>query len=291
MLPQNSQLLAGLLDHDIEFRPEDFRKICAVVQAIAGINLSDSSNTLVFSRLLKHVRRLNCASFAAYLDIVTSSDRRDELDIMITALTTNTTRFFREPYHFDILRENVLPGLISRAKSGGRIRLWSAGCSSGEEPYTMAAVLLSLFPDANAYDVKILATDINPNVLAAAESGIYKSSDIESVPEQMRKFLFHNRHSKSDYLEIKPDLRKLITFKHLNLIDPWPISGPFNAIFCRNVAIYMDEVTQTRLWQRFDSILDAGGYMFIGHSERLGPERADTLRLCGKTCFVKSDAI
>ena len=287
MLPQNSQLLAGLIDHDIEFHPEDFRKICAVVQGIAGINLSDSSNTLVFSRLLKHVRRLNCTNFAAYLDIVTSADRRNELDTMITALTTNTTRFFREPYHFDILRENVLPDLISRAKSGGRIRLWSAGCSSGEEPYTMAAVLLSLFPDANAYDVKILATDINPNVLATAESGIYKNSDIDSVPEKMRKFLFLDRHSKNDHVEIKPDLRKLITFKYLNLIDQWPISGPFDAIFCRNVAIYMDEVTQTRLWQRFDSILDAGGYLFIGHSERLGVERADTLRLCGKTCFVK----
>lgn len=291
MLPKNSQLLAGLLDHDIEFRPEDFQKICAVVQGIAGINLNDSSNTLVFSRLLKHVRRLHCASFAAYLDIVTAADRRNELDMMITALTTNTTRFFREPYHFDILRENVLPGLISRAKSGGRVRLWSAGCSSGEEPYTMAAVLLSLFPDANAYDVKILATDINPNVLAAAESGIYKNSDIESVPEQMRKVLFLDRSGKNDHVEVKPDIRKIITFKYLNLIDPWPISGPFNAIFCRNVAIYMDEVTQTRLWQRFDSILDTGGYLFIGHSERLGAERADTLRLCGKTCFVKSDAI
>ena len=291
MLPQNSQSLAGLLEHNIEFRPDDFRKICTLVQNIAGINLKDSSNTLVFSRLLKHVRRLNCTSFAAYLDIVISDGRRDELDMMITALTTNTTRFFREPYHFDIFRENVLPGLISLAKSGARIRLWSAGCSSGEEPYTIAAVLLSLLPDANDYDIKILATDINPNVLEFAESGVYRASDLESVPAQMKKIMFLDNSDNKEHIEVKPDLKKLITFKYLNLVDTWPISGPFNAIFCRNVAIYMDEVTQARLWQRFDSILNTGGYLFIGHSERLGTERTDTLKLCGKTCFVKSDAI
>ncbi len=179
---------------------------------------------------------------------------------MLSHLTTNFTRFFRENHHFEHLKTDVLPGLIARAKNGGRVRIWSAACSDGQEPYSIALTVLSLLPNAADYDFRILATDIDPKILALARAGAYDATALETVNPAMRKQWFS---------EVDDRVKRLITFNELNLMAQWPIKGPFDVIFCRNVVIYFDEPTQMKIWSRFAGVLDNGGHLYIGHSERV----------------------
>src|SRR5579883_1299433 len=187
----------------------------------------------------------------------------------------NVTRFFREPHHFEHLEKSVLPPLIKAARRGARVRFWSAGCSSGEEPYSIALTLLSAMPDAGEHDIKILATDIDTEVLGRAKKGIYAAADLDPVPAKLRARWFVpvlvsvSGGRKAESCSVAPQLKNLIAFRDLNLFGPWPMGGKFQAIFCRNVAIYFENSAQEQLWDRFASKLAAQGFLYIGHSEQI----------------------
>ncbi len=253
----------------------DLAVITRIMQKEAGISLSGAKANLVYSRLAKRVRKLGLRSFGEYCSLVENDAGGQELGEMIAALTTNVTRFFREPHHFEHLRERVLPGLVAQARAGGRVRLWSSACSSGQEAYSMALTVLSVMPDANRYDVKILATDIDPNVLAAGAEGIYDAAALEPISVSLRKTWFLPINDGSGRMRANDDLRSLISFRKLNLIGSWPIQRKFQAIFCRNVVIYFDGDTQEALWSRMTPLLEDNGALYIGHSERVsGPAEA-----------------
>ncbi|WP_374434277.1 protein-glutamate O-methyltransferase CheR [Tabrizicola sp.] len=260
----------------------DFRRIARSVQAEFGIFLPDIKRDLVYSRLLRRLRTLGLADFAAYCDLVESGAGLAERTEMLSALTTNVTHFFREMHHFDQLRTQILPPLLQAARNGGRVRLWSAGCSSGQEPYSIALTLLDLLPDASRYDIRILATDVDPQVIARARAGHYAAAERESIPEPMRSQF---TETGADGLRIGEAARALITFAPLNLMGDWPMRGAFDVIMCRNVAIYFDAPTQVRLWDRFTSIMQPGAHLLIGHSERIAGPAEALLENIGTTAY------
>lgn len=258
---------SALVEGEFAFTHDDFRQIAEMLHADSGIALPDSKATLVYSRLAKRLRALGLESFRQYCAMVQDSQGIDERKRMLASLTTNVTRFFREPHHFDHLRRQVLPPLLEGARRGARVRLWSAGCSTGQEPYSIAMTVLELLPNAADYDIRILASDIDSDVIATARAGIYGEEALSQVPADRRARFFTaagaGRQSVSD------DMRELVAFRELNLIGHWPMKGKFNAIFCRNVVIYFQEDTQTQIWTRFVQYLVPGGSLYIGHSERL----------------------
>jgi len=249
---------------------EDFASIASILHATSGISLSPSKTSLVYSRLAKRLRILGLESFRDYCKLISGSDGVDERQAMLAALTTNVTRFFREPHHFDYLRK-LMPDLAARAKRGGRVRIWSAGCSSGEEPYSIALTVLAMLPNAHELDVKILATDIDPVILAKAKDGLYSREALEPVPADLRKY-FDSVEAGRQFSPIA-SVRDMIVFRELNLIGPWPMTQKFDVIFCRNVAIYFDEPTQDKLFGRYAESLNPDGRLFIGHSERVNDAR------------------
>ncbi|SES24797.1 chemotaxis protein methyltransferase CheR [Tranquillimonas rosea] len=271
------------LQRDIAFTRADFAAIASFVHIATGIRLTEANEPLVFSRLAKRVRALELTTFADYLAIIRSPSGAEEREAMISALTTNTTRFFREDYHFDTIVADLLPELAERARRGERVRLWSAGCSSGEEPYSLAMSILQALPDAPDLDLRILATDIDRRVLAQAERGLYPAEALGAVPDALRAIGFGPATGAS--VGIAPQARALVTFRFLNLVEPWPVRGPFDAILCRNVAIYMDDATQAGIWRGFADLLRPGGYLFTGHSERISAEIRPRFDLCGKTTY------
>jgi chemotaxis protein methyltransferase CheR len=255
---------------EFAFTDADFRQIAAILYADSGIHLPDTKATLVYSRLAKRLRAIGLRSFREYCALVSGADGVPERQAMLTALTTNVTRFFREPHHFEHLKAQVLPGLVEAARGGGRVRLWSAGCSTGQEPFSMALTLLSLFPAAADHDVRILATDIDPNVLAEAEAAEYGTEAVSAIPEALRgRWLETVKGAEGLRWRMGAAVRGLVAFRELNLIGQWPMRGRFDVIFCRNVAIYFDDPTQERLWGRFAAALVDGGRLYVGHSERV----------------------
>ena len=263
----------SLVEGEFLFTLEDFKKVAAMLHADAGIVLPESKATLVYSRLARRLRALGLESFRDYCRMVTGAEGADERVQMLAALTTNVTRFFREPHHFEHLKTELLPKLLDGARRGRRVRLWSAACSSGQEPYSLAMTVLSLMPDAADYDVKILATDIDPNMVAAGRAGVYRNDHLDGIPQDLlRKFFIpdgQNNHRVSE------SLGDIVAFRELNLIGDWPMKHAFQAILCRNVVIYFDEETQAQVWPRFAACLDPGGRLYIGHSERVnGPAAA-----------------
>lgn len=271
---------AGLAPSEFVLSREDFRQIASMLHEDAGIHLPESKAALVYSRLAKRLRALGLASFREYCALVAGREGLDERQKMLAALTTNVTKFFREPHHFTHLEQVVLPPLLDAARRGGRVRLWSAACSNGQEPYSMAMVILSLMPDAARYDVRVLASDIDPNMLAEGKRGVYAESLAEGVPAKLRqRWLIPVKEGakgdKARCVSVADELRELVAFRELNLFGAWPMKGLFQAIFCRNVAIYFEEDMQMQLWSRFMPMLSSGGRLYIGHSERLiGPAAA-----------------
>lgn len=280
----------GLVPGEFLLTQRDFREIAAMIHADAGITLPESKAALVYSRLAKRLRALGLANFRDYCELVAVSEGVDERQKMLAALTTNVTRFFREPHHFHHLENKILPPLIEAARRGERLRLWSAACSSGQEPYSIALTLLSLMPDAGKYDIKILATDIDPNVLMAGRRGAYTGDDLSSVPAKLRAQWFvplsrDEPDPRGGTMEAAAGLRDLVTFRELNLFGNWPMKGFFQVIFCRNVAIYFEEAAQEQLWSRFVPKLSPGGALYIGHSERITGEAATMLVTEGATIY------
>lgn len=260
-----------LVDGEFPLTKADFDQIAAIAYNDAGIDLCEAKAELVYSRLTKRLRKLQLASFASYLALLQEKGSGDERQNMVSALTTNVTRFFREPHHFQHLKNNVLPALTTKARSGGSVRIWSAACSSGEEPYSIALSVLSAIPDAASRNVKILATDIDPNVLQKGSEGIYPDAAMRDVAPEMCKRWFSQTTDEdgSKMWKAKDELRKLVVFRQHNLMGNWPMRGPFDAIFCRNALIYFKEASQVEVWCRFAPLLAPEGRLYVGHSERL----------------------
>lgn len=272
--PAESQARESLIPGEFKMTPRDFREIASMLYADAGIFLQESKATLVYSRLIKRLRKLNLESFQDYCQLVGSPSGAAERLEMLSALTTNVTRFFREPHHFDHLRNHVLPPLLDAARRKGRVRIWSAACSTGQEPYSIALTLLGLDPNAAGLDIKILATDIDPRVVAEARRGVYSEATLADIPQDLRKRYFTPAEGRGEW-EVAEDMRRLISFRTLNLNAEWPMQGRFGIIFCRNVVIYFDEPTQQTVWSRFAAKLEPNGWLYIGHSERVtGPATA-----------------
>ena len=248
---------------DAELAPAQFQDISRTVYDVAGIQLRPGKEGLVRSRLAKRLRALGLATYEEYLARVAGDASGRELAEMVDALTTNKTNFFREPAHFTFLRERVLPALPASAP----LRIWSAGCSTGEEPYTLAMTLHEALPDLARRDVRILATDISSRVLAQARAGRYPDAVAGDVPPELLRRYF--ARVPGGAWEAGASLRDLIAFARLNLMEAWPMRGPFQAIFCRNVMIYFDKPTQQELVARYYEMLAPGGHLFVGHSESL----------------------
>jgi chemotaxis protein methyltransferase CheR len=273
-------------ESEFGFEEGDFQFIARTLHGEAGIHLPASKANLVYSRLTKRLRALGLESFRDYCALVGSPAGADERAQMIAALTTNVTRFFREPHHFEHLKERLLAPLAEEIRNGRRVRIWSAGCSSGQEPYSIALSILSVMPDARSFDLRILATDINAHVLETARQASYTAEEAASVPVALRRAWMEP--ATDGALRLDAAVRGLVTFRPLNLIGAWPMNGPFDAVFCRNVVIYFDERTQMRLLSRMAALLKPGGFLYLGHSERLvGPAEA-LFRLDGTTTYQRT---
>jgi chemotaxis protein methyltransferase CheR len=242
--------------------------IAAIAEADAGIVIAGEKASMVQSRLAARLRALGMTHFREYLDYIEGDDGVDERREMISALTTNVSHFFREPHHFDVLRNQVLPPLVDRVRRGGRVRIWSAGCSRGQEACSIAMAILELLPDAAERDVRILATDIDRSVLQDAAAGTYDIPSLAPVPPRLRDRYFAPADGG---LSAGPELRAMVRFRELNLHGPWPMTGFFDVVFCRNVVIYFSAERQAALWPRFARAIAPGGWLFVGHSERVSP--------------------
>ncbi|MBS0395984.1 MAG: protein-glutamate O-methyltransferase CheR [Proteobacteria bacterium] len=261
----------------------EFDEIRRLVREHTGIALSDSKRELVYSRLVRRLRRLSLRSFAEYIALLGQADEV-ELEEFTNAITTNLTSFFREGHHFEFLADTVLPALEKRNAGTRRLRIWSAGCSTGEEPYSIAVTLQEAMARFRGWDVRILATDLDSNVVAQAQAGEYKAERFEKVTSARRDRWFDATHSGT--FVANAALKSLITFRQLNLMHPWPFRGPFDVVFCRNVVIYFDKETQRGLFDRIAEMQRDADHLFIGHSESLF-KVCDRYQLIGKTIYRK----
>jgi len=261
-----------LTANNVVLSESEFRKISDMVYTHCGINLHDGKKELVRARLAKRLRLGNFRTFPEYMRHVLEDKTGKEFSLLIDSISTNLTSFFREGRHFEFLKEKFLPQVLERKrkKRNFRIRAWSAGCSSGEEPYSIAITLHEAIAGQGRWDVKILATDISTRMLETARKGIYNKERIGPVPLlQRNKYLILRHQNGRKAFEVSKSLRDAIIFKYLNLQQKWPITGPLDFIFCRNVMIYFDKPTQQHLISRFWDLLDSGGILFTGHSESL----------------------
>ncbi|MFT8665026.1 CheR family methyltransferase [Acetobacter orientalis] len=267
------------------FTTADFEVVRRIAHEKAGIYFPESRSTLVFSRLSRLVRESGLVSFSAYLDFVQSPAGLVAMDEMICALTTNVTGFFRERKHFVHLEEEVLPRLAEGVRQGRRGRIWSAACSTGQEPWSIAMSVLSVFPEAPQHDVRILATDINSQVVAQARAGVYPDEETSAISAAQKARFMRAKGAAS--VQFAGPITRLPVFKVLNLNAEWPMRGLFDAIFCRNVVIYFDEQTRNRLWQRLADKLEYGGFLYIGHSEKIACARQCGLEQVLPTIYEK----
>lgn len=253
----------------------EFKKISAFIYEVCGIKLPPIKKTMLSARLQKRLRRLNLASFAAYLDYVLSPEgQAEELYQMIDVVSTNKTDFFREPQHFDVLGNRVLPDLVRRYGGGGQgcmVSIWSAGCSTGQEPYTLAMVLQEFCAKQPRLEYEILATDISTRVLETAVEAIYADEVVAPVPTVLRhKYLMKGKGRYKGVHRVVPELRRKVEFRRLNFMErDFQVEKKMHIIFCRNVIIYFDRQTQRALFEKFYRQLAPGGYLFTGHSESL----------------------
>lgn len=270
---------------EFQMSRQNFEHIREVAYKLTGISLSDHKQNMIYGRLARRLRALNLTSFDQYCDLL--SEDSPELHEFINAITTNLTAFFRERHHFDFLKSDAFPAIQKKNLASRRIRIWSAGCSTGEEPYSIAMTLASYSAFAN-WDAKVLATDLDSNVVEHGKRGIYQQEKATGIPSDCNRFIQKNKHSNE--IKMRDDICSKITFKQLNLLHAWPMKGPFDIIFCRNVVIYFDQKTQKELFARYHAMLAPGGYLFIGHSENLSRVSTDYLSL-GRTIYQKKSEL
>lgn len=272
-------------DREFEFSEKDFNFIVDLVHKKTAIYIQSHKKNMIYSRIARRIRKLNLKTFAQYCDYLQSENGEAEITDFINAVTTNLTHFFRESHHFDHMKQVSLPYATGENFNKKRLRIWSAGCSKGMEAYSIAMVLRDFIKDIDQWDAKILATDIDTEVLKTGERGEYDAEDVESVPkEYLSKYVTIDKAK--GIAHMSPQLKKLIHFKQLNFIDPWPVKGPFDIIFCRNVVIYFKKDTQKILFDQFADVLRPDGFLYIGHSESLHGV-SDRFKLIGKTIYRK----
>ncbi len=272
-------------NREFEFNERDFKFIVNLVGERTGIVLSETKREMVYSRLTRRIRELGIKDFTTYCNMLRDGDP-NELINFTNALTTNLTSFFREPHHFEYLANTVLPALASTKKQR-QLRIWSAGCSSGEEPYTIAMTVREVFPENSGWDIKIMATDLDSNMVDRAQAGIYVDERVTGIDKRrLKRWFVKGKGQNSGKVKIKPELQQLITFKQLNLLHDWPMREAFDVIFCRNVVIYFNKDTQRVLFSRYSDVIADHGHLFIGHSESLN-KVSDDFNLIGKTIYQK----
>ena len=267
-------------EREFEFSDNDFSRVRTLIYEHAGISLSPNKHDMVYSRLARRLRERKLTTFAQYLQLLESGNG-DEWQAFTNALTTNLTSFYREAHHFPILAEHI----ARRARTSREpVSVWCCASSTGEEPYTIAMTVTEALGNNPA--ARILATDLDTNVLAKADAGVYDLDRIESITaERQRRFFLRGSGARAGFVKVRPELRKLIIFRQLNLLDPqWPIRGPFDAIMCRNVMIYFDKETQRKILEKFAPLLRSDGLLFAGHSESFF-HTADLFKLRGNTVY------
>ncbi|WP_127470497.1 CheR family methyltransferase [Thiomicrorhabdus aquaedulcis] len=271
-------------DREFDFTQADFSRVQKLVYDFAGIDLNDSKKNLVYNRLAKRIRFLGMQSFDDYLDFVVAQGEQEFVQL-INAITTNLTFFFRENHHFDYLAQTVIPQLLKKNSGSKKIRIWSAGCSTGEEPYSIAIVLKECVPAG--WDAKVIATDLDTTVVQTAIDGVYKDERLKGVTESRKKRWFLKGSGANEgFVRVKSELQQIIEFGQINLMNDWPLKDSIDVIFCRNVVIYFDKPTQTKLFNRYADKLPEHGYLFIGHSESLY-KVCDRFELLGQTIYKK----
>ena len=272
-----------LVEHEFEFTDSEFQRLRELVHERTGIALSDAKRELVYGRLARRLRKLKLTSFAEYCQLVEHPESV-EIQELTNAITTNLTSFFRESYHFEQLAAEALPQLESVRAASRRLRLWSAGCSTGEEPYSLAVVMRERLAHLGGWDIKLLATDIDTKVVATAAEGVYPAERFKGVSAERVRNWFPPLAARPGFCAASPELKSLITFKQLNLLDAWPMKGPFDIVFCRNVVIYFDKAAQRKLFDRIADMQEPGGWLFIGHSENLH-NVTQRYKLVGRTVY------
>jgi chemotaxis protein methyltransferase CheR len=268
---------------EFAFGDEDFEALRRLVKQLTGINLTDQKRELVYGRLSRRLRALNLTTFRDYRQLL--QEDGDELVNFCNALTTNLTSFFRENHHFEYLRDHVLLKRANDAAAARRIRIWSSACSTGEEPYSIAMTIHEALPDLRRWDIRVLATDLDSEVLSRAQRGLYGADRVQGFdPRRLERVFTHGDDKRAPAYQVNPDVAELITFKQLNLMHQLPMKGPLDVIFCRNVVIYFDKDTQRELFARMAKLQRPGDLLFLGHSESLFKVSTD-YALIGKTVY------
>lgn len=266
---------------------DEFRRISAIAKRTIGLNIEIQKKNLVESRLTKRIRDRGLQNFSEYIDEL-CKPASTEYSHLVSALTTNVTSFYRERHHFEMLEREYIPGLISDAQQGKRVRLWSAGCSTGQEAYSLAASILSVEPSATNMDIKIIATDIDKRVLEIASKGVYAVGEIENLEGNLqRRITTKKRHGVSDFT-VRPEIQSMIQFREVNLTNHVLVPEVLDVIMCRNVSIYFDSITQSELWLNLVKKLKIGGTLCIGHSEKIRGPAAEHLKSVGLTSYIRS---
>jgi chemotaxis protein methyltransferase CheR len=271
-----------------EFRlsDRDFQYLRQLVSRETGIVITDAKRQMVYSRLARRLRALNLRDFRDYCRLL-EEDAEGELNAFINAITTNLTSFFREPHHFTYLQDVVVPELVRKNAASRRIRIWSAGCSTGEEAYSIAIAMAEVLPPDAGWDWRILATDIDTDVLAKAQCGMYSLERVACIPQaRLQRWFLRGSGVNQGMVRVCSELRDLISFKRLNLMGSWPVRGPIDVQFCRNVVIYFDKNDQRRMFDKFADRMPDDSCLFIGHSESLF-KVTDRFGLMGQTIYRK----
>lgn len=274
-------------NREFEFTQRDFDFLRKMSNERTGIVVSDDKYDMFYSRLSRRVRALGLSKFSEYCDYLKTDKDGDETLEFTNSITTNLTAFFRENHHFEYLKNTVVPELVGKNSAERKIRIWSSGCSTGEEPYSIAMTLHDAMSSIGGWDYQIMATDIDSNVLTTASNGVYQMDRVNGIDKKLLKRWFQQgKGSKAEKVRVKKGLREIITFKQINLMSDWRLRQPRDVIFCRNVIIYFDKPTKTRLVERYADNLKIGGYLFIGHSESLF-NITNRFELIGNTIYRK----
>jgi len=269
---------------EFAYTRKDFDHLCQLVDRHTGIQLAAGKEDMLYGRLSRRIRKVGLSSFKDYIRLLERDEESDEFGEFINSVTTNLTSFFRESHHFDYLKKTLLPAVMKKNSASRRIRIWSAGSSTGEEPYSIAMTVAETMPPG--WDVKILATDLDTDVLLHGEHGVYDDARIEDLDRAVVKRWFTKSKSQPGKVRVKPELQELIYFRQLNLLKPWPMKGPVDIIFCRNVIIYFDMPTKQKLMDRYADLLVDGGHLFLGHSEAMN-NMSTRFALDGKSVYTK----
>jgi len=271
--PGTDRSAIAALEREFRYEPRHFDFVVRLIHRLAGISLAPHKIEMVYARLARRLRSLGLRDFDAYCELLDSEAGADEVGFLVNALTTNLTSFFREPHHFDHLARVALPAVVRReaGKPKPRLRVWSAGCSSGAEPYTISMVVASSVLDIHRWDARVLATDIDTHMVETARAGIYPETMAEEIPPRLRESFIRRAVDErgASAFQVSGAARTMVTVKPLNLLETWPMKGRFDAVFCRNVLIYFDRIGRARVVERFADILADDGFLYLGHSETL----------------------